>query len=82
MRRLVVIAAFLAALTIGPRTFAATYYVDYEAGSDASRGISKAEAWRHSPGDDNATGNPRQVRLEPGDKSSFAAECAIAARSG
>jgi hypothetical protein len=56
---------------LAPPASAATYYVDFEAGSDAASGTSKAEAWRHAPGDDNATGNPRQVRLEPGDRIVF-----------
>ena len=34
----------------------ATYYVDFDAGNDASAGTSTGTAWQHCPGDPNATG--------------------------
>lgn len=46
--------------------FATTYYVDYAAGSDAASGTSAATAWKHCPGDPNATGNAN-ISLSPGD---------------
>ncbi|MBN2709442.1 MAG: right-handed parallel beta-helix repeat-containing protein [Calditrichaceae bacterium] len=45
---------------------AQTYYVDYEAGSDSSDGLSANTAWKHCPGDENAVSTPSAVQLEPG----------------
>ena len=44
-----------------------TYYVDFGAGSDAADGKSQATAWKHAPGDTNATGNAQSTTLVPGD---------------
>ncbi len=46
---------------------AATYYVDFEGGDNEADGLSPRTAWKHSPGDSNATGKPSTVELEPGD---------------
>jgi len=43
------------------------YYVDFDGGDDANDGLSKDTAWKHAPGDDNATGNANAVTLQPGD---------------
>ena len=43
------------------------YYVDYEAGDDTNNGISNTTAWKHTPGDDNATGNASSTTLSAGD---------------
>ncbi len=45
----------------------ATYFVDFEAGSDTSDGRSPDTAWRRAPGDSRAGPGPRSVRLLPGD---------------
>lgn len=45
----------------------ATYYVDFVLGNDASPGTSPSSAWKHSPGDDNASGIPDSIILMPGD---------------
>jgi len=50
---------------------ATTYYIDYEGGSDDANGTSPQTAWKHSPGDKNATGNPKAVELKPGDVVTF-----------
>src|SRR5258707_309243 len=46
---------------------AATYYVDFASGNDASNGTSMSTPWKRSPGDGEATGNPRAKVLGPGD---------------
>ena len=47
--------------------FAGTYYVDFASGSDESDGRSPQTAWKRSPGDKLATGNPKVASLQPGD---------------
>jgi hypothetical protein len=47
--------------------WAATYYVDYSKGNDALKGTSQADAWKHSPGDKDATDTAKSVVLAPGD---------------
>jgi hypothetical protein len=44
-----------------------TYFVDFSAGNDASDGKSQGTAFKHAPGDANATGNAASVTLAPGD---------------
>jgi hypothetical protein len=44
-----------------------TYYVDFENGDDANDGLSETAAWKHAPGDPEASGNPQSVALQPGD---------------
>ncbi len=38
----------------------ATYYVDFDSGNDANNGTSQSGAWKHAPGDYNATGVPAE----------------------
>ena len=45
----------------------ATYYVDFADGDNTADGRSPRTAWKHSPGDVQATGNPADVELAPGD---------------
>ncbi len=47
--------------------FGATYYVDFSGGDNQSDGLTAQTAWKHSPGDRNATGAPATVELQPGD---------------
>lgn len=49
---------------------AATYYVDFDSGSDSNNGISTATPWKHCPGDPNATAAAGIV-LSPGDTVNF-----------
>lgn len=49
------------------QVMAATYYVDFENGSDSNSGLSISEPWKHSTGDDSATGVPSITNLSPGD---------------
>jgi hypothetical protein len=44
-----------------------TYYVDFSAGSDTADGTTQASAWKHAPGDTNATGTAGAAMLVPGD---------------
>ena len=46
---------------------ATTYYVDFADGDNATDGQSPQSAWKHAPGDPNATDNPADVDLQPGD---------------
>lgn len=48
---------------------AATYYIDYAGGNDTNTGLSTGAAWKHVPGDANATSNAlaKEKTLSPGD---------------
>lgn len=50
---------------------AATYYVDFASGSDADNGLKASTAWKHAPGDPQATDQPARARLQPGDVVQF-----------
>ena len=43
-----------------------TYYVDFDGGNDGNTGLSPASAWKHAPGDSNATGNAQAAQLGAG----------------
>lgn len=45
---------------------AVTYYVDFAGGSDANTGLSSTSAWKHAPGDAQATGNAQAAQMGPG----------------
>ncbi len=44
-----------------------TYYVDFQSGDNQADGLTPQNAWKHSPGDRQATGNPGSLELQPGD---------------
>jgi hypothetical protein len=44
-----------------------TYFVDFSSGNDSAGGKSQGAAWKHAPGDANATGGPAATQLAPGD---------------
>ncbi len=46
---------------------ATTYYVDFADGDNSADGQSPQSAWKHAPGDPNATDNPAAVDLQGGD---------------
>jgi parallel beta helix pectate lyase-like protein len=46
---------------------ATTYYVDFAGGDNTAGGRSPQTAWKHAPGDRNATDNAAAVKLAPGD---------------
>ena len=50
---------------------AASYYVDFAEGSDAAAGTSTEAAWKHCPGDANATGTAASTSLSAGDTVNF-----------
>ncbi|MEX1118282.1 MAG: hypothetical protein WEB60_05750, partial [Terrimicrobiaceae bacterium] len=60
-------AIFLLLIAITWPLTAATYYVDYSGGSNQADGLSPRTAWKHSPGDKNATDKPKAVALVEGD---------------
>jgi hypothetical protein len=70
MRGLLITSILLSILLAGYAE-AASYYVDYDAGSDTNSGLSKEAAWKHAPGDDNATGMPLAKMLAAGDVVKF-----------
>lgn len=61
------IALVLTLIVAASATDAATYYVDFEGGDNEADGLSPQTAWKHSPGDSSATGQPSTVELEAGD---------------
>ena len=62
------LAAVVLALWLVPLcATAATYYVDFAAGSDTSAGTSPDAAFKHSPGDPTAADQAKAVALVPGD---------------
>ncbi|HAB14977.1 MAG TPA: hypothetical protein DCE44_00860, partial [Verrucomicrobiales bacterium] len=52
-------------------TLGATYFVDFEGGSDANAGTSESLAWKHCPGDSKAAETPSRTSLGPGDTVRF-----------
>ena len=48
-----------------------TYFVDFDQGADQAEGTTPSTAWKHAPGDANATARPRAVKLQPGDEVVF-----------
>jgi hypothetical protein len=65
--RLLYLLAFLALSMTCLPAGAEQYFVDYAGGDDSAKGTSPTSAWKHAPGDANATGNAAAVGLEPGD---------------
>lgn len=63
-----VVLTLILLLSVVPASlFAATYYVDFTSGDDQADGLSPVKAWKHSPGDRQAGGNPATADLQPGD---------------
>lgn len=50
-----------------------TFHIDHARGDDSAAGTSRAAAWRHAPGDPQATGKPARFVPQPGDRIMFAA---------
>lgn len=48
------------------------YFVDFANGNDTNSGRTQQQAWKRAPGDPQASGRPRSVRLGPGDRVIFA----------
>lgn len=49
----------------------ATYYIDFDGGNNASAGTSTGAAWKHCPGDANATGVAASTTPAAGDRIQF-----------
>ncbi len=49
------------------RVYAETYFIDFNKGKDSQPGTSAEAAWKHAPGDTNATETVKAVKLKPGD---------------
>jgi putative cofactor-binding repeat protein len=60
-----------ATLTVLPRTFPATYYVDFASGSDENSGVSKDSPWQYAPGMYGCSFNCSSITLNPGDRVIF-----------
>ena len=54
-------------LGFGRMAAGAVYYVDYDGGADANAGTSPETAFKHAPGDAQATGRAKAVTLRAGD---------------
>lgn len=63
----ITVTASVALLFASTAASAAVYYVDYENGEDANSGKSQSAAWKHAPGDLQATGVPAGMELVGGD---------------
>ncbi|MCH8511397.1 MAG: right-handed parallel beta-helix repeat-containing protein [Kiritimatiellae bacterium] len=61
------IATFCASLLMAMASAGITYHVDFSGGDNTADGLTPETAWRHSPGDRNATDHPAAVELGPGD---------------
>jgi len=61
----------LLADTILPALTNQTYYIDFDGGNDTNNGLSTTAAWKHAPGDVNATGVPKLLKPQPGDTLKF-----------
>ncbi len=61
------VAGALVVLLLAATASAATYYIDFAEGDNTADGLSPRTAWKHSPGDRNATDNPKDAKLEPDD---------------
>lgn len=58
-------------LVAGTHLYGAAYYIDFADGSNTNTGTSAEEAFKHCPGDANATDRARTTKLKPGDVVKF-----------
>jgi len=68
--KLLLSSILLLSLSAAP-LLAAIYHVDFKNGDDHADGLSPERAWRRSPGDQQAVGNPAAAVLQPGDVIKF-----------
>ena len=52
-------------------SLAATYYIDFQSGSDSNNGLSTSVPWKHCPGDSNAAGTAKSTTPSAGDTICF-----------
>ena len=64
--KMIILIVVFGDITLARISLAADYYVDYEAGSDSSNGLTISSAWKHAPGDSAATGVPASIILSEG----------------
>ncbi|MBN2583761.1 MAG: hypothetical protein JXL80_11905, partial [Planctomycetes bacterium] len=67
----IVVAAVLSCLVPIRSASAATYYVDFDGGSDSNAGTSASVPFKHCPGDSAASGTAASTLLVAGDKVIF-----------
>jgi hypothetical protein len=70
MRCSTLVALAIAAASAG-HAFAASYFVDFDAGNDGNNGTTATSAWKHSPGDKHADAVAKAAALQPGDRVIF-----------
>lgn len=61
------------AAPVAPSAFSNAKWVDFQNGDDSNDGTSKARAWKHAPGDPEATGVAAAYKPAAGDQIVFAA---------
>lgn len=76
MRRAILFPFMLCLTTIAgsscaEKAQARDYWIDYANGRDGDDGSSKLSAWKHAPGDPNATGAAASAKIGPGDRLIF-----------
>ncbi|MBN1185830.1 MAG: right-handed parallel beta-helix repeat-containing protein [Bacteroidales bacterium] len=64
----------IALISFSFNSFGINYYIDYVNGNDSNDGLSTSTAWKHCPGDDQATVNAASADLQPGDNIYFKGE--------
>ncbi|ODT87853.1 right-handed parallel beta-helix repeat-containing protein [Phenylobacterium sp. SCN 70-31] len=69
-----VVVAIAATTGLWGRAEASTFHIDFDKGRDEHDGLTPATAWKHAPGDPNASGQPARTRLRPGDTVLFSAD--------
>jgi hypothetical protein len=67
MRAATLLVAALLAGCSGAPADSSSWYIDFAGGSDSATGSSPSTAWKHAPGDPNASGRPAAAALKPGD---------------
>jgi hypothetical protein len=70
----ILVALWVVAANPFGRAQAATFHVDFDHGKDNSNGLTAATAWKHAPGDPNATGASARASLRAGDVIRFASK--------
>lgn len=63
----ILLGGVLVLLLTASNAFAKTYYVNYSSGSDTKSGSDISNAFKHCPGDSNATGTASDISLAAGD---------------
>lgn len=57
MKKIIIQSFIIVSLLISSQVYAATYYIDYETGSDANNGLSKSTPWKRAPGMQGCSAN-------------------------